>query len=310
MKQKFLAFLSVALCAGLLFTACKKSDSSSASTTDAQIAAHSDDESLVAGQTDDLTSDANVVVESDTNFSGNYSLISQIVCDANVVVNKDSDPMTMTITYNGASCSTKRTRTGVVVVSMAKGTQWKTAGAVMTINYQALKIVRSSDNKTITLNGSQTLTNVSGGLLAQLSSLHSITHTVTSGNMSISFDNGTERTWSIAKQRVYTYDGGVVLSVSGTHTEGSVSNIAEWGINRFGKPFTTVISTPLVYKQACDFRLTSGVVTHTSADYSAIVTFGLDATGVVTVCPGTGHYYYHLEWTRTNGNHLSILLPY
>jgi len=311
MKQKLSAILTATLCAVILFTACKKSDKTTDdSTTDAQIATHSDDESMVSGETDEVTTDVNAVVESDTSFSGNAAVVSQIVCDASVVVNQVSDPMTMTITYNGEACSAKHARTGVVIVSMTKGTHWKNAGAVITVTYHSLKITRKNDQKAITLNGTHTYTNVSGGLLQHLSSQNSITHTISSSNMSINFDDGTARTWSINKKCIYTFDAGVVLTVSGTHAEGDVANIAEWGMNRFDKAFTTVINTPLVFKQACDFRLTSGVVTHAMAAYTATVTFGLDAAGSVSGCPGNGHYYYHLDWTRKNGNHLSIILPY
>ena len=73
----------------------------------------SDDESRVSGEIDAVVTDANTVIESDNSFSGNAATVAEIVCDASVVVNKTTDPMTMTITYNGTNCGGIRKRTGV-----------------------------------------------------------------------------------------------------------------------------------------------------------------------------------------------------
>src|SRR5690606_23393363 len=120
----------------------------------------------------------------------------------------------------------------------------------------------------ITINGTQTYTNVSGGLLINLPVLGTITHTITSSNMSVTFDNGSQRTWQVARQRVFTYNNGVVITVTGTHTDGSVIGIAEWGTNRFGRSFITAITQPLVLKQDCSFRVGSGKVVHTTPMYN------------------------------------------
>jgi hypothetical protein len=103
---------------------------------------------------------------------------------------------------------------------MAQGVHWKDQGAQITLTFHDLKITRVSDNKSITINGTQTYTNVSGGLLINLLTLGTITHSITSSNMSITFDDGTQRTWNVAKQRVYTFSGtNVSITISGTHTE-------------------------------------------------------------------------------------------
>jgi hypothetical protein len=250
-------------------------------------------------------------MESDPVLSGNPAVLTEVVCDASVVFNKDSDPVTVTITFNGANCSIKRNRTGVVVLSMAKGTEWKTAGAAITVHYENFKITRKHDGKSIIINGSETYTNVSGGLVYQASSLGSIIHTITSGDLSIKFDDGSARSWNVSRKKEFTYSNGLVITVSGTHTEANDTNIAEWGTNRFGNPFKTLITAPVVIKQDCDFRVTGGEIKHSTEVFTATATFGLDATGNATACPGSGHYYYKLGWTRlSNNNSFTILLPY
>jgi hypothetical protein len=192
---------------------------------------------------------------------------------------------------------------------MPANTQWKNAGAAVTVTFQNLKITRTSDNKSITINGSQTYTNVSGGLLINLASLNNITHSITSNGLTVTFDNGSQRSWQVAKQRVFTYNAGVVITTTGTHTDGNTTGIAEWGTNRFGGAFATSVMEPLVVRQDCSFRLTSGKVKHTTGGATAVATFGLNANGEPTTCP-VGAYYCKVVWTGPNNNSLSVIFPY
>ena len=164
------------------FTACKKEDSKKDNTTDqtTEITAHSDDQSAVSDGMDALATDVDVAVESSTGFNGGRVVGFASICGATAVVDSVSNPRTITITYDGADCFGATTRNGVVVVSMPAGQRWRDAGAAITITAQNLKIKRISDNKSITINGSQTYTNVSGGLLIGLANGGPIVHTITS----------------------------------------------------------------------------------------------------------------------------------
>jgi hypothetical protein len=309
MKKNLLYLLAFSLVLG--FTACKKD----ADPKNEDIATHSDDQSLISAEIDAVSNDADIAIESSAAFTGrlqNPQDIMGIGCDATVAVNTASNPMTITITYSDSShCLGNRTRSGTVILSMAQGTQWKNAGAAITVTFQNLKITRLSDNKSITINGAQTYTNVSGGLLINLANTPAgITHSITSGGLSVTFDNGSQRSWQVSKQRVFTYDGGVVITTTGTHNNGTSSNISEWGTNRFGAAFSTAITSPLIVRQDCNFRLTSGTVTHDTPTVDASVTFGLDASGAPTSCPGTGHYFFKVVWTAPNGGSISVIWPY
>jgi len=309
MKTKILILSALTFSLALSFIACKK-EKDDTSNND-EVAIHSDDQSRFASEIDATANDADLTIESSSSFTGRYQGVQGIICDATVSVNTSGDPKTITITYDGTNCAGNRKRTGSIVISMAQNVQWKNAGASVTVNFQNLKITRVSDNKSITINGSQTYTNVSGGLLVNLPILTTITHSITSNGLSITFDNGTQRTWQVSKQRVFTFvNNNGVITTTGTHTDGAVTNIAEWGTNRFGKTFTTSITAPLIVKQDCSFRLTSGQVKHVTGGITATATFGLDATGNPTSCPGSGTYYYKVIWTGPNGNSLTVILPY
>ena len=290
------------------FTACKKESTPSTDST-TEMATHADDQNQVSGQIDAVANDASLAIESSATFSGRVENPPFSVCDATVAFDSASSPRKLTITYAGTSCNGSYKRTGTVVVSMPAGVHWKDQGATITVTYQNLKVTRLSDNKSVTINGSHTITNVSGGLLFNLSNQQSITHTVGSSGMSITFDDGSQRTWQVATRRVFTYDNGIVLTITGNYSNGNTEGIAEWGVNRFGHEFMTTITTPLVIRQDCAFRLTAGEVKHTGFG-TATATFGLDASGNPTTCPGTGHYYFKLTWTGPNGATASATLPY
>lgn len=193
---------------------------------------------------------------------------------------------------------------------MPAGIHWKDVGAILTVTYQNLKITRISDNKSITINGTHAITNVSGGRLIDLASQNSITHRINSSNMAITFDDGAQRTWQVARKRVFTYNNGIAITITGEHTDGNITNIAEWGTTRFGSTFTTSITDPLVIRQDCNFRLTNGQIKHNRLSASSTVTFGLNANGIAVTCPGTGSYYFQLLWTGIGGNTYNVILPY
>src|ERR1700694_3874320 len=235
MKMNFRLMTAATLALVITFASCKKEATPTTTTDDTtEATTHADDQSTVSSNVDAVTNDADIAIESSANFSGRTMTPPPSICNATVVADTLSNPRKITITYSGADCSGTRSRTGVVVLSMPAGMHWKDAGATLTVSYQNLKITRLSDNKSITINGEHTLVNVSGGLLINLAQLQSITHTINSSNMSITFDDHTQRTWQVARQRVYTLaNNEVVITITGTHTDGANPRIAEWGINRF-----------------------------------------------------------------------------
>jgi len=287
-----------------------------------------DDQTQVSDENENVTNDVNTVLTSQVSTNGNSlkSLESGstsvnsvnhvngtseiLICDATVAFDTVSNPRKITITYNGTNCWGNRTRTGTVVVSIAAGVHWRDVGASVTVGIQDLKITRIRDGKAITLNGYKTITNTSGGSLKDLASLGSITHNI-SDSLSIFFADSATRVWQAAKQRVFTYDNGIVVTTTGTHSDNAHTGIAEWGTNRFGVGFETLIVEPLVIRQDCDFRLVSGQVKIVrSDDFGTTIILGLDASGNATGCPGSGSYYLQIIWEAPNGRTFPIIYPY
>jgi hypothetical protein len=330
MKTRILYRLAiVTVFTGMIFAACKKSDvNANNGSTSTDLQTQADDQTRVSTESDAVSNDVNTMMSAEPTVSGasisnpgyasgkaieggnGTDTVTSYICDATVSVDTVDNPRTITLTYNGKNCSLTRTRTGVVVISIPKGVNWRDQGAVITVSIQNLKITRLIDGKSITLNGMHTYTNVSGGSLINLSKLpNGITHTVTSSNMSVTFDDNTTRTWQVARQRLYLYSSGVVTcTLTGTHTDGSTTGISEWGTNRYGNSFETSISSPLVVSSACSQRLISGAITTVRPDVTTSITFGLDASGNPVSCPA-GTFYFKVIWTLSSKSY-TFILPY
>lgn len=310
MQSKIRLIASATLIMAVAFVSCKKTDTAP-STTDqnTELTVQSDDQSNFSSQVDAVANDANIVIENNAAFNGRIENTLGTVCNATAVADSANGIRKITVTYNGTNCAGNRSFAGIVVLSMPIATHWKDAGAVLTINIQNLKITKLSDNKSITINGTKTITNVTGGSLKELAR-GTIIHTITGTDLSVTFDNGTQRTWQVAKKRAFTYNNGIIITTTGTHTEGAVSGISEWGTNRFGNAFVTAISQPMVVRGDCDYRLVSGEVTHGKLTAAVTVTFGLNAAGEPASCPGTGNYYFKAVWKGINGVTKTTILPY
>lgn len=315
MKKNIQLLFTAILALSISLTSCKKDSA----TTDinSNLATHGDDQSRVSNETDAIANDADAATENYAAFSGRPGPVDNAIfslpCDADVVLDSTATDRRITITYNGTNCQGTRVRTGVVVLTMPLGTHWRDQGAVLTESIQNLHITRLSDNKSITINGTRTITNTSGGRLIDLpiaGAGATRVHDVASSGINVTFDDGTTRAWQVSKRRTFTYDNGIVCTITGTHSDGTYDNIAEWGTNRFGNSFSTSISTPVVIRQDCAFRIVSGELTTHGLVATIVTTFGLDANGNSTSCPGTGYYYLKIVFTGTNGVVRTVIRPY
>jgi len=311
MKKRIQFLLAAVLAISVTFIGCKKTDNSSTTNDDSALTQHSEDQNSFSQNTDDMANDFNLAVDGNAAFEGKETGTTTVLpCNADAIWDSSGGVRRLTITYHGLNCAGNRNRAGVVVFSMPLAQHWKDVGAVLTINVQNLVITRVSDNKSITIAGTATVTNVTGGRIRDLATLGTITHSIASSGMTVTFDNGTSRSWQIAKQRVFTYNNGVVITTTGTHTDGTITGISEWGTNRFGNAFVTAITQPMIIRQDCSFRITSGQITHYKLSATIVATFGLDQAGNPTTCPGAAPFYFKIVWTGNNGVVRTFILPY
>ena len=301
MKTKSLIHLAMILvaAAALALTSCKKENINDGTANPASMEQLSADENNVENIMNDAENDVSSVMSNNGNYKSTEFLPCNATLDSLAVVN---DTVTMYITYNGLNCNGTRNRTGKIEIKKKVGTHWEQAGATIIYKYINFTVTRVATGKSVTLNGTKTFVNVNGGHRWQVGTLITSYVQRASGSMTASFDNGTSRTWNVARQLTYTgTPGQFVLTVDGFGSAGEFENLVVWGTNRQGEEFFTQITQSVVHKQACDWNPVSGIKIHQipADSKSATITFGFDSNNQPVVgddCPTR----YRIDWQKNN----------
>ncbi len=308
MKTKNLIQLSVILVSAiaLSFTSCKKDAIDKGTADPASLVQLSSDENNVEGVMNDAEGDITSVMSNNAGLKSTAWLPCNATLDSLAVAN---DTVTMYITYNGLTCNGKHNRTGQIEIKKKVGTHWEVAGATIIYKYINYMVTRVATGKSITLNGTKTFVNVNGGHRWQVGTAITSYVEKVSGSMQASFDNGTSRTWNVARLLTYTgTPGQIVLSIDGFGSDGEFQNLVVWGTNRQDEVFYTQITQSVVCRQACDWDPCAGVKIHQipSDNKSATITFGFDDNNQAITgdnCPTR----YRVDWQRNNKSGTSYL---
>lgn len=296
----FIAFLSLGI------VSCSKEDLNSGEADPASLEQLSSDENNVENIMNDDESDISSVLTNNGSYKSTDWLPCNATVDSMAIIN---DSVTLYITYNGLNCNQTRSRTGKIQIKMKAGTNWHQAGAALVVTYMDYKVTRVSTGKSVLLNGTKTFVNVNGGTRWMVGTLLDSYVEKVSGSMQASFDNGTSRTWHVARQLTYTGNPGhFILSIDGFGTTGEYQNLVTWGTNRQGEEFYTSISQSVVHRQACDWDPVSGIKVHQipSDNKSATITFGYNSNNQPITgdeCPTR----YRVDWQKNNKSGTSYM---
>jgi phage-related protein len=310
MKTKTLFYLAVILISSvvLTFTSCAKEDLTSGPANTESLTQLSIDENNVENIFKDVEGDITSVLSN--NGSGLKST-AWLPCNATVDSSaRINDSITIYITYNGLTCNGKYNRTGKIEIKKKVGTHWEQAGATVICKYVDFTVTRISTGKSVKLNGTKTFVNVNGGHRWQVGTIISSYVERISGSMQAMFENGTSRTWNVARKVTYTGKAGqFIMTIDGFGSAGSYQNLVTWGTNRQDEEFYTQISQSIVCKQTCDWNATSGIKIHQipSDNKSATLTFGYNDNNEPIIgneCPTR----YRIDWQRNNKSG-TIFLP-
>jgi len=293
-------------------TGCKKDDLTSGTKDSKSLKQLSADEANVEQLTDESLQDVDGFLTQGGNAGGLKSIEGNgipcnVTVDSAYVLN---DTLTIIFNYDGLDCNGKRLRTGKVEISKKIGSFWFQAGSAVTIKYINFSVTKVATGVTTVFNGTRKFENVTGGGIWQLynGTASSIVHRI-SGNMNVTFDDGTTRSWNMARQRTYTGTlQNLLCTVDGFGTSGDYSNLVSWGTNRDGELFYTQISQSIVHRKACEWHPVSGIKVHMipSASKSGTVTFGFDSNNQPVTgddCPT----HYKLDWVNGNQTGTSYL---
>lgn len=310
-KKILVGLTALILATGLVFTSCKKKKAFK--NEDGQASA---DTRTAQGENDVAVSDINDVISNQplmhgrTNGTQGTNGIMGNICGLSVDTN-GAYTGHIVLNYNGTTCN-NRTRTGTIhltIVDYATGKRWKQAGCVLKVDYINYKITRASDGYSILFNGTQYITNVSGGTWFELLFMgqSNLVHTVTGDNLNVSFNGAGTAIYNIYRKFTYTYNSTsyvITCTGEGIGSSNGLSNLENYGTTRDGDPFTSQVITPVVWNTTCGaWAPIQGEVKIKvdSKDFSLDCLFGTDASGnAISVGSNSCPYGWKVEWTYKN----------
>lgn len=301
--RKLLPVFAIAL--SLFGTSCNR-NSNTPSTVEANEQQHSIDADRVKSESDQVVSDAESVLSS-TSVGRVAGTEGATLCGASVDTTQIAQK-TITINYDGTTNCSGYVRSGNIKLKLVSGNRWRDAGAVVEITHTNYKVVRQADSKFITFNGVKYVTNLNGSFTLTRA------YKERGANLNVTFDDNTQRTWSLARHWSVNITSlsplAVTYTVSGDTTVNGTSNVMAWGTNRYNVSFVNSTPVAILMDNSCGFnRPKSGKMVHElSGKGTLTTTAGVDASGnaVTSGCA----YGYKLEWLGTNGATASVVKPY
>lgn len=221
----------------------------------------------------------------------------------------------VTLNYTGISCW-NRTRTGKIKLTLlnyASGVRWKHANAQLQIEYINYKVTRTSDGKSVELNGTAFVTNNSGGTWVDLffASQASLVHSVSASGLNATFDNDGTAIYNINRKFTYTYSAGVFTAVGeGTGSHDGINNLENWGTTRKGDDFTSEVQTPIIWNTSCGAHAPLQGKVQIKVDNKSFTLnclFGTDSNGnSMTVGPNSCPWGFKVDWTYKKKTYTKI----
>ena len=319
-QKSILNIILAVTISGLVISGCKKKDEEAPAPTPVVSVVPNGSQSQQTQKVNDQTSfddETNKAMDDAINALEYCSKTRDIQALCNTTVDTTFAAQgKITLTYTGNDCLSLTSRSGSIIIQFPYNgttlTTWTTAGSKAQLTFVNYKVTRLSNNKSLTFNGYHAIKNVNGGGVIQLLAGATILHQIRA-DMQITFDDGTSRTWLVAKTRTFTNVLGLITNtIAGDTTFGSYVHAAVWGTNRLGQPFTVDLPTSVAYYLAgtlCLYRPHTGVLIHYASAFSYTITYGVDILGN-PVTFGQCPYGYKFNWIDSTGTPQQIVLPY
>ena len=230
--------------------------------------------------------------------------------------NDSISPNVYEINYFGNEANNTKSRSAADSIHL-NATPWATQGATATVtfgdvNNTAYEVLFKTNNTSITLTGKATITNISGGLLQNLTPADSI---VVHIKASVSYtynDNATVvqlYTWSFNQIQTFKKQDTIInASTRGDTTIKNFTHVESWGLNRYGDSAYCTITSTMV-QNISDLNLAynplsgTGVIQNISEPISA--TYGVNQQGIPT---GSGTPYgFIITWNNNGGQAQNVI---
>lgn len=207
------------------------------------------------------------------------------------------------ITYKGQNCFGK-VRSGSVLAAIQNYPlrKWKNQGTVLSITFKNYKVTRSSDGRSIQMDGTLSLRNESGGTWYDLWYLNfaKVQYRLQGEKLKVTFENGDYSFFSFDRRLTFTYANFLTSClVEGFGSESGHNNLECWGENRKSEMFYGQVNNP--YKWSTDCGPLAPVSGETGLvvsgkEYTMVSSFAVDKDGNAFK-PGSGcPYGWKASW--------------
>jgi hypothetical protein len=305
-KSIIYSFSVLTLASVLLFSGCKKRKEFNNETGQS-----SEDNRNAISENDNAISDVNNAVGNQTTLHGRAAGVAATngvagnICGCSVDTTNKSQG-SITLNYDGTTCN-NRTRTGSIKISVVNfpAMKWKMQGCSLKVEYTNYQVTRASDGKFVKLNGTQYITNETGGTwweLLIIKTQSSLATDITTDALNVTFEDGKTAVYNIHRRFTYTIPNNIITCTGeGTGSSDGLSNLENYGTTRDGDSFTSQVTTPIVWNITCGpWAPTAGAVDIKvkNKDFDLRCTFAVDSKGnPVDVAPNTCAYGWKVEWS-------------
>jgi hypothetical protein len=261
--------------------------------------------------------DVNAVASQSSSVGGRTDGIVLTAGDVRTITfDSTNGKISATISYSGTNSAAKYSRSGSVTFTLT-GKKWNIIGSKIQVVYNNLTYTRNSDGKSISLSGTLTHLNSTGGTAFSAATSYdgnTVVHKIY-GTLDITYSDTTSTAtaiWNINKLRKWTSPSAanaLTYTVSGDTTGSflglSLSSVSDFGTNRRGKPFYVVNTGVSVNNcgtatSAPVYRALGLVKTYFNLGILSIQFGASSSSGAPagTPCSGAGIYY---SWSTIGG---------
>ncbi len=237
-----------------------------------------------------------------------------ILCGAKMDSSNFHSKGILLLNYDGTTeCGPDQVlRSGQISITTPLNNSWDSAGSTCTLGFVNYKVTNNSTDKSITINGIQTITNTSGGLVASFSGLP-VVFRIQGLPLSVTFNDSIQRIWNLRITRTIIATGNASLNTLTVSEQGDtslngVANTAFWGTTKSGAAFSTSVNR-YTANSNCGFRNPTGGTEVFALDSNRVtVTYGVTPAGnpVTSGCA----FGYKEVWKNSAGLPQTIVFRY
>jgi hypothetical protein len=259
------------------------------------------------GEMDEVIKDINtVIVEQYTlrNRSAAHSPTTS-VCGVKLDTTGQLDGR-MTLIYDNTDCY-GRTRIGKVRFEVRDYPlrKWKQKDCILDIEYIGYRVTRSSDGKSVKMEGSQTLRNESGNSWFEMmydNSHPAVAYVLEGEQLKLTFNGDETALFSVSRRLNFSYDNGVTACrVEGLSSQLGRGSVEAWGQSTTGEKFAAEVTSPYTWKTTCGaLAPVKGQVSvvHEEKDFDLKCQYGVDASGNIMPEGAKCPFGWETTWSR------------